>query len=72
MIIPEYQGIGTTTGQDIAAALAGKKTVEKALQSAQDSATPSYEASRLHQVEPDRADPDCALLPRAGSLTIGL
>ena len=39
VIIPPYQGIGTTTGQDIAGALAGQTTVEQALQSAQDSAT---------------------------------
>jgi sorbitol/mannitol transport system substrate-binding protein len=38
-IIPPYQGIGTATGQEIAGALAGQKTVAQALQSAQDSAT---------------------------------
>jgi ABC-type glycerol-3-phosphate transport system substrate-binding protein len=38
VIIPQYQGIGTTTGQEIAGALAGQKTVEQALQSAQNSA----------------------------------
>lgn len=37
-IIPEYQGIGTTTGQAIAGALAGQTTVDEALQSAQESA----------------------------------
>lgn len=38
-IIPEYQGIGTFTGQAIAGALAGQTTVEQALKSAQDNAT---------------------------------
>ena len=38
VIIPEYQGIGTTTGQAIAGALAGQTTVDQALQTAQDSA----------------------------------
>lgn len=38
VIIPEYQAIGTKAGQDVAAALAGNTTVEKALQSAQDNA----------------------------------
>ncbi len=33
--IPEFQGIGTTVGQDIAAALAGRETVAQALQSAE-------------------------------------
>jgi ABC-type glycerol-3-phosphate transport system substrate-binding protein len=35
VIIPEYQGIGTTTGQAIAGALAGQTTVDQALASAQ-------------------------------------
>jgi sorbitol/mannitol transport system substrate-binding protein len=39
VIIPPYQGIGTTTGQEIAGALAGQKTVAQALESAQDHAT---------------------------------
>ncbi|PDT46661.1 sugar ABC transporter substrate-binding protein [Sinorhizobium fredii] len=38
VIIPEYQGIGTTTGQAIAGALAGQSSVDDALQSAQDNA----------------------------------
>ena len=38
VIIPEYQGIGTTTGQAIAGALAGQTSVDDALQSAQDNA----------------------------------
>ena len=33
--IPEFQGIGTTVGQQIAAALAGQVTVDQALQTAQ-------------------------------------
>jgi sorbitol/mannitol transport system substrate-binding protein len=33
--IPEFQGLGTVVGQQIAAALAGQKTAEEALQSAQ-------------------------------------
>jgi sorbitol/mannitol transport system substrate-binding protein len=33
--IPEFQGIGTTVGQQIAAALAGQVTVEEALETAQ-------------------------------------
>ena len=33
--IPEFQGIGTTVGQDIAAALAGRDTVKQALSQAQ-------------------------------------
>ena len=33
--IPEWQAIGTTAGQEMAAALAGKKTVEAALKAAQ-------------------------------------
>jgi sorbitol/mannitol transport system substrate-binding protein len=33
--IPEFQGIGTTVGQDIAAALAGQDTVQQALAKAQ-------------------------------------
>jgi len=37
--IPEFQGIGTTVGQAVAAALAGQQTVDQALQSAQDSTT---------------------------------
>ena len=39
VIIPEYQGIGTTTGQAIAGALAGQTTVDQALQTSQDNAT---------------------------------
>ena len=39
VIIPEYQSIGTQTGQLIAAALAGQTSVDDALQSAQDAAT---------------------------------
>jgi sorbitol/mannitol transport system substrate-binding protein len=39
VIIPPYQGIGTTAGQEIAGALAGQKTVAEALESAQDHAT---------------------------------
>lgn len=35
--IPEFQGIGTTVGQDIAAALAGQDTVKQALAKAQGS-----------------------------------
>jgi sorbitol/mannitol transport system substrate-binding protein len=38
VIIPEYQGIGTTTGQAIAGALAGQTSVDEALQSSQDNA----------------------------------
>jgi len=38
VIIPEYQGIGTTTGQAIAGALAGQTSVDEALQTAQDNA----------------------------------
>lgn len=38
VIIPEYQGIGTATGQAIAGALAGQSSVDDALQSAQDNA----------------------------------
>ena len=34
MAIPEFQGIGTTVGQQIAAALAGQVTVEQALETA--------------------------------------
>jgi sorbitol/mannitol transport system substrate-binding protein len=33
--IPEFQGIGTTTGQSVAAALAGSQTVDQALATAQ-------------------------------------
>ncbi len=33
--IPEFQGIGTAVGQQIAAALAGQSTVEQALETAQ-------------------------------------
>jgi sorbitol/mannitol transport system substrate-binding protein len=33
--IPEFQGIGTAVGQQIAAALAGQVTVEQALETAQ-------------------------------------
>jgi ABC-type glycerol-3-phosphate transport system substrate-binding protein len=36
--IPEFQGIGTTAGQDVAAALAGSSTGEQALEKAQASA----------------------------------
>jgi sorbitol/mannitol transport system substrate-binding protein len=35
--IPEFQGIGTTVGQEFSAALAGQKTAEEALASAQES-----------------------------------
>lgn len=38
VIIPEYQGIGTTTGQAIAGALAGQLSVDDALKQAQDNA----------------------------------
>ncbi len=38
VIIPEYQGIGTMTGQAIAGALAGQTSIDDALQSAQDNA----------------------------------
>jgi len=38
VIIPEYQGIGTTTGQNIAGALAGQTSVDDALQQSQDNA----------------------------------
>ncbi|MBN7808908.1 ABC transporter substrate-binding protein [Agrobacterium rubi] len=38
VIIPEYQGIGTTTGQNIAGALAGQTSVDDALQESQDNA----------------------------------
>jgi sorbitol/mannitol transport system substrate-binding protein len=34
--IPEFQAIGTTVGQAVAAALSGQQTVEQALQGAQD------------------------------------
>ena len=37
-IIPEYQGLGTFTGQAVAGALAGQTTVEQALESAQNNA----------------------------------
>jgi sorbitol/mannitol transport system substrate-binding protein len=33
--IPEFQGIGTAVGQQIAAALAGQTTVDQALETAQ-------------------------------------
>ena len=33
--IPEFQGIGTTVGQQVAAALAGQVTVDQALETAQ-------------------------------------
>ena len=36
--IPEWQGVGTTVGQDIAAALAGKDTADQALAKAQSAA----------------------------------
>ena len=36
--IPEFQGIGTQTGQAIAGALAGKMTIDQALQQAQSNA----------------------------------
>ncbi len=35
--IPEFQGIGTTVGQNISAALTGQTTVDQALQASQDS-----------------------------------
>jgi sorbitol/mannitol transport system substrate-binding protein len=35
--IPEFQGIGTTVGQEFSAALAGQKTAEEALTAAQES-----------------------------------
>ncbi len=37
--IPEFQGLGTTVGQTFSAALAGKMTVDEALNSAQDTVT---------------------------------
>ena len=37
--IPEFQGIGTTVGQDIAAALAGSETVAAALEKSEASTT---------------------------------
>ena len=33
--IPEFQGIGTRVGQEVAAAISGQKTVDAALASAQ-------------------------------------
>ena len=36
--IPEFQGIGTTAGQDVAAALAGQESGKQALAKAQSSA----------------------------------
>jgi sorbitol/mannitol transport system substrate-binding protein len=41
--IPEFQGIGTTVGQNIAAALAGSMTVDEALQASQDSVEQTME-----------------------------
>ncbi len=35
--IPEFQAIGTTVGQAVAAALSGQQTVDQALQGAQES-----------------------------------
>ena len=37
--IPEFQGIGTNVGQNIAAALSGSRTVEDALEKSQASTT---------------------------------
>ena len=37
--IPEFQGLGTSVGQEFSAALAGEKTVDEALAAAQDIAT---------------------------------
>jgi sorbitol/mannitol transport system substrate-binding protein len=37
--IPEFQGLGTTVGQEFSAALAGEKTAEEALAAAQEAAT---------------------------------
>ncbi len=37
--IPEFQGLGTTIGQQFSAALAGSSTVDAALASAQSTAT---------------------------------
>ncbi len=37
--IPEFQGIGTSVGQEMSAALAGQKSADEALQAAQDLTT---------------------------------
>jgi ABC-type glycerol-3-phosphate transport system substrate-binding protein len=49
VIIPEYQGIGTTTGQAIAGALAGQTTTDQALQSAQASAVQAMQQAGYGQ-----------------------
>ncbi|MDZ5698665.1 sugar ABC transporter substrate-binding protein [Chelativorans sp. M5D2P16] len=41
--IPEFQSFGTTVGQEFAAAIAGSKTVEEALQAAQDATRTAME-----------------------------
>ncbi|EPX84352.1 sorbitol-binding protein/mannitol-binding protein [Rubellimicrobium thermophilum DSM 16684] len=43
--IPEFQGIGTSVGQEFAAALAGQKTAEEALAAAQEIATREMRAA---------------------------
>jgi sorbitol/mannitol transport system substrate-binding protein len=43
--IPEFQGIGTNVGQDIAAALAGQETLDKALSTAQTSTERTMKAA---------------------------
>ncbi|MBP1804451.1 ABC transporter substrate-binding protein [Rubellimicrobium aerolatum] len=48
--IPEFQGLGTTVGQEFSAALAGQKTVDEALASAQEIATQTMtEAGYIQQ-----------------------
>ena len=48
--IPEFQAIGTTVGQLVAAALTGQQTVDGALKQAQASVTAHDAAGRLHAV----------------------
>ena len=50
--IPEFQGIGTNVGQQIAAALTGQTTVKDALEKSQASTTNVMTQGRLHQVAP--------------------
>ena len=66
--IPEFQAIGTTVGQAVAAALSGQQTVDQALQGAQEHDPADHAAGRLHPVAKVPGGPprDAQSLPASG------
>ena len=51
MTIPEFQAIGTEAGRQFSAALAGKKSVEDALESANKSAYKILKKRQIYKVD---------------------